>query len=100
MNRVLQKSQMNLVLLCVWADWAVLGSTNTAQQKLKYATFGVFFSCFHGHFFNNIASALKKVHRIKERKIQVEPTKNKVADEKNITKTYRKKMRFESTDFR
>ena len=37
---VLQIIQMNLVLLCVWADWAVLGSINTAQKKLKYATFG------------------------------------------------------------
>ena len=35
----------------VWADRAVFGSTETAEPKLKYATFaGVFFSTFHGHF--------------------------------------------------
>ena len=37
--------QMNLVVFsCVWADRAVLGSTETAKQKLKYGTFeGDFF---------------------------------------------------------
>ena len=30
---------MNLVLYCIWADRAVLGSTETAQLKLKYGTF-------------------------------------------------------------
>ena len=29
--RVLQTTQMNLVLSCVWADWAVFGSTKTAR---------------------------------------------------------------------
>ena len=29
--RVLQATQMNLVLSCVWADWAVFGSTKTAR---------------------------------------------------------------------
>ena len=34
---------MNLVLYCVWADRAVLGSTETAQFiEIKYATFDVF----------------------------------------------------------
>ena len=39
---------MNLVVFsCVWADRAVLGSTETAKQKLKYATFeGDFFYAF------------------------------------------------------
>ena len=33
----------------VWADWADLGRTKTAEQKLKYATFEAsFFLCFHG----------------------------------------------------
>ena len=42
--RVLQTTQMNLVVFSVWADWAVLGRTETSQQKLKCATFeGVFF---------------------------------------------------------
>ena len=33
--RVLQTIQMKLILLCVWAEWAVLGSAKTAL-KLKY----------------------------------------------------------------
>ena len=33
--RVLQTIQMKLILLCVWADPAVLGSTKTAL-KFKY----------------------------------------------------------------
>jgi len=33
--RVLQTVQMKLILLCVWAEPAVLGSTKTAL-KLKY----------------------------------------------------------------
>ena len=32
----------------VWADRAVLGSTETAEQKLKYATFEGVFSAFQG----------------------------------------------------
>ena len=32
---VLQIIQMNLLLFLIWADRAVLGSTETAQQKLK-----------------------------------------------------------------
>jgi hypothetical protein len=32
----------------VWADQADLGSTKNAKQKLKYATFGANFFCFHG----------------------------------------------------
>ena len=34
-NRVLQTIQMKLILLCVWAELAVLGSTKTAL-KFKY----------------------------------------------------------------
>ena len=41
-----------LKMLCgfstVWADRADLGSTKTAEQKLKYATFEASFLCFHG----------------------------------------------------
>ena len=33
--RVLQTIQMKLILLCVWAEWAVLGSAKTAL-KFKY----------------------------------------------------------------
>ena len=33
--RVLQTIQMKLILLCVWAELAVLGSTKTAL-KIKY----------------------------------------------------------------
>ena len=33
--RVLQTIQMKLILLCVWAEWAVLGSAKTAS-KFKY----------------------------------------------------------------
>ena len=33
--RVLQTIQMKLILLCVWAEWAVLGSDNTAL-RFKY----------------------------------------------------------------
>ena len=35
--RVLQTNQMKLILLCVWAEPAVLGSTKTAL-KFKYET--------------------------------------------------------------
>ena len=35
--RVLQKIEMKLKLLCVWADLAVLGSTKTALE-FKYET--------------------------------------------------------------
>ena len=37
---------MNLKLFCPWADWDILGNTEMAQQKLKYANFegGVFIS--------------------------------------------------------
>ena len=45
---MLQTIQMNLVLLWVWEDRAVLGSTKT--QKLKYATFEDDFLRFHGLF--------------------------------------------------
>ena len=34
-HRVLQIIQMKLILLCVWAEWAVLGSAKTAL-KFKY----------------------------------------------------------------
>ena len=34
-NRMLQTIQMKLILLCVWAEPAVLGSTKTAL-KFKY----------------------------------------------------------------
>ena len=34
-RKVLQTTQMKLILLCVWADLAVLGSTKTAL-KFKY----------------------------------------------------------------
>ena len=34
-HRVLQTIQMKLILLCVWAEQAVLGSTKTAL-KFKY----------------------------------------------------------------
>ena len=30
--RVLQTIQMKLILLCVWAEWAVLGSAKTALK--------------------------------------------------------------------
>ena len=48
----------------VWADRADLGSTETAEQKLKYATFEGVFSAFQGQFFFSVffkyfASALK-----------------------------------------
>ena len=33
--RVLQTIQMQLILLCVWAEWAILGSAKTAL-KFKY----------------------------------------------------------------
>ena len=33
--RVLQKNQMKLILVSVWADWAVMGSAETAL-KFKY----------------------------------------------------------------
>ena len=33
--RVLQTTQMKLILLCVWADWAVWGRAKTAF-KFKY----------------------------------------------------------------
>ena len=33
--KVLQAIQMKFILLCVWAEWAVLGSTKTAL-KFKY----------------------------------------------------------------
>ena len=33
--RVIQTIQMKLILLCVWAEWAVLGSAKTAL-KFKY----------------------------------------------------------------
>ena len=36
--RVFQPIQMKLILLCVWAERAVLGSAKTAL-KLKYMTF-------------------------------------------------------------
>ena len=36
--RVLQITQMNLLLSCVRADQAVLGSTKTSHQNLKYNT--------------------------------------------------------------
>ena len=39
---------MNLILFCVWADQAVLGSTETAQKKLMHCNFwGWFFTTFH-----------------------------------------------------
>ena len=34
-HRVLQTIQMKLILLCVWAEWAVLGSAKTAL-KFEY----------------------------------------------------------------
>ena len=34
-NRVLQRIQMKLILLIVWAEWAVMGGTKTAL-KFKY----------------------------------------------------------------
>ena len=33
--RLLQTIQMKLILLCVWAEWAVLGSAKTALE-FKY----------------------------------------------------------------
>ena len=33
--RVLQTIQMKLILLCVWAEWAVLGSAKT-DLEFKY----------------------------------------------------------------
>ena len=33
--RVLQTTQMKLILLCVWADWAIWGRAKTAF-KFKY----------------------------------------------------------------
>ena len=35
--RVLQSIQMKLILLCVWAEWAILGGAKTAL-KFKYET--------------------------------------------------------------
>ena len=34
-HRVLQTIQMKIILLCVWAEWAVLGSAKTTL-KFKY----------------------------------------------------------------
>ena len=35
--KVLQTIQMKLIFICVWAEWAVLGSAKTAL-KFKYET--------------------------------------------------------------
>ena len=35
--RVLQTIQMKLILLCVWTEWAILGSAKTVS-KFKYET--------------------------------------------------------------
>ena len=34
--RVHQTIQMKLILLCVWAEWAVLGSAAKTALKFKY----------------------------------------------------------------
>ena len=51
----IQSAPNNLFEPCtffVWADWAVLGSTETAQQKVKYATFnGCFFNYSWAKYF-------------------------------------------------
>ena len=47
---------MNLVFFFVWADWAVLGSTETTQQKVKYATFEGGFCNFSWDFFFKVLS--------------------------------------------
>ena len=46
--KVLKTIQMNLLPFFVWADRAILGSTETVEQKLKYATFEGGFWTFHG----------------------------------------------------
>ena len=59
----------------VWADRDDLGSTETTEQKLKYATFEGVFSAFQGqkkvlNFFKIYFSiGTKKLHNMKLRKI-------------------------------
>ena len=41
-------NNLNETFFSVFADWLIFCSTETAKQKLKYATFEGSFSTFHG----------------------------------------------------